>query len=133
MPILDIALLITRIILGLFFLGHGYKKLLDPKDMGNWLQKLGYRPGIFWAWMIILAEFFGGIGIILGLGTKIFAAMMSVVMIVGIYHRKFIKKLPFADGWDLNFITLGSTILLILVGAGSIALGQYLDLPFWLR
>jgi putative oxidoreductase len=129
MAVLDIALLITRIILGVFFIGHSYKKLKDPRDMADWLSGLGYRPGILWAWLIIIAEFFGGIGVILGLGTRLFALMMSAVMIQGIYHRKIVKKLPFGDGWDLKFITLASTLSLILVGAGAIALDALFGIP----
>jgi putative oxidoreductase len=126
----DLVLLIMRIMIGGFFIKHGYKKFLDPQDIANWLNKLNYRPGIFFAWMIIIAEFFGGILLILGLGSRIFAVLMGVVMIQGIYHRKFVKSLDFVDGWEINFVTLSSLVAFILLGSGKYSLDVFFGLPF---
>ena len=90
--------------------------------MAKWLNSIGYKPGIFWALILIITEFFGGIFVILGLLTRFFAALMSIVLILGIAHRAVKKKLEFSDGWDLNWISLGSTIALILLGSGRFSL-----------
>ncbi len=126
----DIALLIMRVMIGAFFIKHGFKKFLDPSDMAKWLDKLGYKPGIFWAWAVIIPEFFGGILLILGLGSRLFAVLMAAVMLQGIYHRKFVKELHFVDGWEINFVTISSLVAFILLGSGSISLDALWGLPF---
>jgi len=130
---IDIALLVMRIIIGTFFIRHGYHKFLDPHKMGRWLDKLGYKPGILFAWFILIVEFFGGILIILGVGTKVFAFLMSAIMLQGIYHRKYVKSLGFVDGWEINYVTLASTIALILLGGGLYSLGFFFQVDVMLR
>ena len=130
MEILDITLLIMRLMIGSFFIVHGYSKFVDTKDIAKWLEKYGYKPPMLWVSLIIITELAGGIGLILGLGTRLFALMMSVVMLQGIYHRKHIKELKFVDGWEVNYVTLASTITLILLGAGKYSLGYLMILNY---
>ena len=127
-PMMDVGLLIVRFFLGTFFIAHGYNKLNDKEAMVKWLNLIGYKPGIFWAWVLIITEFFGGLFVLFGLGTRLFASMMTVVMVMGIYHRRTVKRLNFVEGWELNYMTLASTILLIIVGAGMISLDFYLGI-----
>jgi len=128
LPMIDVGLLVVRFFLGTFFIAHGYNKLKDKDSMAKWLSLIGYKPGILWVWILIITEFFGGLFILFGLGTRLFASMMTVVMILGVYHRKIVKRLNFVEGWELNYMTLASTILLILVGAGMISLDFYLGI-----
>jgi len=128
MEILNIALLIMRLIIGTFFIVHGYNKFADTNDMAKWLAKYGYKSPMLWLSLIIIAELVGGIGVVLGLGTRLFALMMSVVMLQGIHHRKNLKELKFVDGWEINYVTLASTITLVLLGSGIISLDYLLRL-----
>ena len=128
MALEDIALLIIRLIIGSFFIVHGYNKFIDTKDIAKWLEKYNYKPAMLWVSLIIITELVGGIGLVLGLGTRLFALMMSVVMLQGIHHRKKIKELKFVDGWEINYVTLASTITLILLGSGAISLDYLLRL-----
>ena len=45
---------------------------------------LGFRPAILWAWMLALAEFAGGLGVLVGLLTRLAAAAIAVDMAVAI-------------------------------------------------
>ena len=128
MPMIDVGLLVVRFFLGTFFITHGYRKLKDKESMVKWLSLIGYKPGILWTWVLIITEFYGGLFILFGIGTRLFASMVTVVMVLGIYHRKMVKRLNFVEGWELNYMTLASTILLILVGAGMISLDYYLGI-----
>src|SRR3989344_8770719 len=128
LPMIDVGLLVVRFFLGTFFIAHGYNKLKDKDSMAKWLSLIGYKPGILWVWILIITEFFGGLFILFGLGTRLFASMMTVVMVMGIYHRRTVKRLNFVEGWELNYMTLASTILLIIVGAGMISLDFYLGI-----
>ena len=127
-PILDVGLLVVRFFLGTFFIAHGYSKLKDKESMAKWLSLIGYKPGILWTWILIIAEFYGGLFVLFGFGTRLFASMMTVVLVLGIYHRTIVKRLNFVEGWEVNYMTLASTILLILVGAGMISLDYYLGI-----
>jgi len=128
MPMIDVGLLVVRFFLGTFFITHGYRKLKDKESMVKWLSLIGYKPGILWTWVLIITEFYGGLFILFGIGTRLFASMVTVLMVLGIYHRKMVKRLNFVEGWELNYMTLASTILLILVGAGMISLDYYLGI-----
>ena len=128
MSMIDVGLLVVRFFLGTFFIAHGYNKLKDKESMAKWLNLIGYKPGFFWTWILIATEFFGGLFVLFGIGTRLFASMMTVVMVMGIGHRKIVKRLNFVEGWELNYMTLASTILLILVGAGMISLDYYLGI-----
>ena len=128
MPMIDVGLLVVRFFLGTFFITHGYRKLKDKESMVKWLSLIGYKPGILWTWILIITEFYGGLFILFGIGTRLFASMVTVLMVLGIYHRKMVKRLNFVEGWELNYMTLASTILLILVGAGMISLDYYLGI-----
>jgi len=125
---IDVGLLVVRFFLGTFFITHGYRKLKDKESMVKWLSLIGYKPGILWTWVLIITEFYGGLFILFGIGTRLFASMVTVLMVLGIYHRKMVKRLNFVEGWELNYMTLASTILLILVGAGMISLDYYLGI-----
>lgn len=127
-PMIDVGLLVVRFFLGTFFIAHGYSKLKDKESMAKWLSLIGYKPGIIWTWALIIAEFYGGLFVLFGIGTRLFASMMTVVMVLGMYHRRIVKRLNFVEGWELNYMILASTILLILVGAGMISLDYYLGI-----
>lgn len=67
-PIL--ALFIIRIAVGLFFLTTGIPKLVDPAAFSEMLKSLFDFDGttlIFMTWLVIFAEFLGGLIIILGI------------------------------------------------------------------
>src|SRR5215469_18324321 len=65
-----VALLVLRVVLGAIMIGHGYHKVFGGGFMEHWhrVQGLGL-PG-FLAVPSALAEFFGGILVLLGLFTR---------------------------------------------------------------
>src|SRR5579871_7062163 len=85
----DVVPTVLRIILGVVFFAHGAQKLL------GWFGGYGFTGtmGFFThtmhipaplAFLAIVAEFFGGIGIILGFLTRIAAFGIAVNMLVAI-------------------------------------------------
>lgn len=128
LPMIDVGLLVVRFFLGTFFIAHGYNKLKDKDSIAKWLSLIGYKPAILWVWILIITEFFGGLFVLFGIGTRLFASMMTIVLVLGIYHRKIVKRLNFVEGWEVNYMALASTILIILVGAGAISLDFYLGI-----
>jgi len=50
----------------------------------GWLTSIGIRPGLFWAWVVILAEAGGGVLTILGLGGPIGPGIVAGDLVVAI-------------------------------------------------
>ncbi|MDH4222271.1 MAG: DoxX family protein [candidate division Zixibacteria bacterium] len=81
------GLLILRIGIGGMFLFHGYPKLIGGVEqwekLGTAMTNLGihFAPA-FWGFMSAIAEFFGGIFIILGLFFRPACIFLTINMIV---------------------------------------------------
>jgi putative oxidoreductase len=84
----DTGLLILRLVVGLVFVGHGAQKLFGwfggPGMKGHigFMEKLDVHPARFWAWVSALGEFFGGLGLALGLLTPLAATAIIGAMLV---------------------------------------------------
>src|SRR3954469_2963634 len=83
---MDTGVFLLRIVIGLFFAGHGAQKLFGwfgghgIEGTGGFFHSLGYRPGKAFAAVGGLSEFFGGLVLALGLFTPLAAAMIIGVM-----------------------------------------------------
>jgi putative oxidoreductase len=54
-----------------------------PAGVAGWFDgQLGFKPGIFWAWVAILAEALGGVLVVLGLGGPLPAAAVVADLVV---------------------------------------------------
>lgn len=120
---IDISLLILRIGLGSIFLAHGFPKLKNPTKMKG---MIGTIPSV----LVMIAEFFGGLGILFGFLTKISAAGILIVMLGAIYFHKYKWKQPFysTDGksWEYPYILALVALVLVLMGAGAYSVDFYL-------
>lgn len=78
-----------RITAGLMLVPHGYAKLFSPgaiDGLAGFLDSLGLAPGLFWAWVVALLEFAGGIMLAAGFLTRPVAAMVVGFMAVAAFH-----------------------------------------------
>ena len=84
----NIGLLILRLVVGLIFVGHGTQKLFGwfggrgMEGHTGLVEKLNIHPARFWAWVSALGEFFGGLGLALGLLTPLSATAIIGTMLV---------------------------------------------------
>ena len=125
----DLGLLIIRIGIGLIFAAlHGFPKITGGADKWLWLGSQMKNFGItFWpiAWGLAAscAEFFGGICLIFGLGTRIAALLISCVMIVALtYHLKNGESISV---YEYTMFLLIVAISLIISGGGNYSLDYY--------
>src|ERR1700733_2430428 len=85
----DAAITILRLVLGVVFFAHGAQKLLGWFGGYGFTGTMGFFTGPMhipapFAVLAIAAEFFGGLGLILGLLTRVAAFGIAVNMLVAI-------------------------------------------------
>src|SRR5215204_1926687 len=123
---IDVGLLVLRLVLGVIFIGHGAQKLFGsfggPRISGfaKMLEQLGVKPAKPMAILAGLAEFVGGILVILGFLTPLAALALIGVMIVAVLtvHLKngFFNT---NGGYEFNLALAGIAFTLLIVGAGG--------------
>lgn len=138
-PLSDWGILILRLVTGLIFIVHGWPKLnpkspiKGPAGFAGFLKQMGIPLPGFFAWLVALLEVIGALLLILGLGTRILAALYAIDMLVAISvaKRGFMKTTFVAQqttGWEFDFALLGISLALIFLGSGSLALDPRLGL-----
>lgn len=119
---------ILRIALGAAFVAHGYPKLFKVfGGFSGWLDSIGIRPGRFWAVVVGVVEFFGGIALILGIFTQLTALLVAINMLAAMIKVKWGKS-KYVElermGWELDLIYFAAALALIFLGPGAYALGN---------
>ena len=134
----DLTLTMLRLVLGVVFFAHGAQKMLGwfggygfKGTMGFFTQMM-HIPAPF-AFLAICAEFFGGLGLIFGLLTRVAAFGITVNMLVAI------AKVHAANGFFMNWngtqkgegfefhlLVLAVTVFLMIRGAGGFSLDRAL-------
>jgi len=136
----DLTLTLLRLVLGVVFLAHGAQKMLGwfggggySATMGFFTQTLGI-PAAF-AFLAICAEFFGGLGLILGLLTRVAAFGVACVMLVamrmhlanGFFMNWYGNQK--GEGFEFHLLALAIQIALIVRGGGALSLDRVLSSP----
>src|SRR6266496_6315461 len=85
----NVATLILRMVVGIVFFAHGAQKMLGWFGGYGFTGTMGFFTGMMHipaplAFLAIAAEFFGGLGLIFGLLTRIAAFGISCDMLVAV-------------------------------------------------
>ena len=125
------ALLLVRFPLGLDMFIHGYMKMTNIQGTMKYFDGL-HVPHVF-AWLAIIAEFFGGLGLMLGLLGRIAAFGTGVTMLVAIFLRhlpygylmNWHGALPFGtEGYEYHTLAIGMALAIMLEGAGAFSIDR---------
>jgi uncharacterized membrane protein YphA (DoxX/SURF4 family) len=73
--------LALRVFLAPIFILSGYNKLSHIEDLAPWFASLGLPAPEVMVWLAALAEFFGGIALLVGLAVRWFAVPLMVTMV----------------------------------------------------
>jgi putative oxidoreductase len=132
----DVAALVLRLMLGIVFFPHGMQKLLGwfggygfEGTMGFFTGKLGI-PALF-AFLAILAESLGAVGLVVGLGTRIAAFGISITIAVaalmlnisnGFFMNWFGSQK--GEGIEYHLLVIGMGVALMIAGGGKWSLDR---------
>jgi putative oxidoreductase len=133
----DVSLTTLRVVLGVVFFAHGAQKML------GWFGGFGFHGtmGAFThmgmpaalAFLIICTEFFGGLGLIVGLLTRIASLgvaglMIGAIFMVHLPNGFFMNWMGSQKGEGIEFhlLALAMAGTLLLRGAGAFSLDRAL-------
>jgi putative oxidoreductase len=131
-----LALMLLRIPLGLIFVAHGSQKLLGifggpglTTTFKTFEEKMGIPPVL--TFLAIIAEFGGGIGVLLGLLTRFSAGGIAATMVVAMYKvtlvNGFFLNVPGrGPGIEYNLALLGMALAIVLKGGGFWSVDRFL-------
>ncbi len=134
----DVALTSLRLVLGVVFFAHGAQKML------GWFGGFGFHAtmGFFGhmglpapvAFLVICAEFFGGLGLIFGLLTRIAALgiagdMIGAIFMVHLRNGFFMNWFGTqkGEGIEYHLLVLAIAATLLLRGAGAFSVDRALS------
>jgi putative oxidoreductase len=134
------ATTILRVVLGVVFFAHGAQKMLGWFGGFGFTGTMGFFTGTmhipaFFAVLAIAAEFFGGLGLILGLLTRVAAFGIAVNMLVAvlIVHSQFgffanWSGTQKGEGYEFHLLAIAMCAFLMIKGAGAVSVDRKLSL-----
>jgi len=135
----DAATMILRLIVGVVFFAHGAQKMLGWLGGGGFTATMGFFTSYMHipaplAFLAICAEFFGGLGLIFGLLTRIaafgiFVNMVVAIATVHIHNGLFMNWMGTqkGEGYEYHLLVLAITAFLMIRGAGAASLDRLLQ------
>jgi len=126
----ELGPLVLRLGAGIVFLVYGVGKVFNagPEAQGidgfaGFLTSLGVPAPQLFAWVVGLVELVGGIALILGALTRVFAVLLGIDMIFAIVLWHLPKGWSYQDGgFEYPLLLLFVSVTLLLVGPGRLAL-----------
>jgi putative oxidoreductase len=131
-------LTVLRLVLGVIFFAHGAQKMLGwfggsgfSATMGAFTQQMGIPAPL--AFLAIAAEFFGGLGLIVGLLGRIAALgiLCNMVVAIGIVHWRFGLFMNWfgsqpGEGFEYHLLAIGLALAIVMKGAGALSFDRLL-------
>jgi putative oxidoreductase len=125
---IDLALLVLRLGLGIMFFLHGlqaFGMFAGPgiKGFAGFLTELGFSPALFWAYIGVYTELVGGLLLMFGILTRA-SALFLLIFIALAGFKVHLSKGFFiqSGGFEYTFIIACICVALIIAGAGKFRL-----------
>ena len=112
--------LLLRLAVGATFIHAGWPKMKNYSATVEEMSKNANLPlGSLLVPLVPIVEFVGGIALVAGLGTRIFAFMLCWVMAFAIF---FVHWKGGFEGWQWQALLLASCLTLMLGGPGVVSI-----------
>jgi len=132
----DYAALVMRLALGIVMFPHGAQKVLGWFGGYGFMGTMGFftdtvgLPWIF-ALLVILAEFLGSIGLIVGAVTRLAAfgigsVMAGAILLVHLPNGFFMNwaGTQAGEGFEYHLLALGLAVALMIRGGGALSIDR---------
>jgi len=134
--------LVLRLMLGLVIFPHGAQKLLGwfgghgfEGTLGFFTQTVGVPMVI--AFLIIMGEFFGSLGLMAGFLTRFSAVGVLCIMLGAVsmvhwpngFFMNWSGKAP-GEGFEYHLLAIGMAVALIISGGGKFSLDRWVSQTF---
>jgi putative oxidoreductase len=129
---MDLALLVLRLVIGLALAAHGSQKLFGwfggggMKGTHGFIDMLGFRPARFWAPVVAVGEFGGGLLMALGLLNPIGPLAVIGAMLTATWTAHWSKGFWNRDGgYELPLTNIAVAVAVALAGPGRWSLDSF--------
>jgi putative oxidoreductase len=130
----DYVMTILRLVLGVVFFAHGAQKMLGwfggsgfQHTMDSFTSQMGIPVPL--AFLAICAEFFGGLGLIVGLLGRIaaFGILTNMVVAITMVHRQFGFFMNWfgkqqGEGFEYHLLAIALALAIVIKGSGALSL-----------
>lgn len=110
--------LALRMVFGILFLIHGISKFTQLAGIEQFFTKIGLPAGV--VPFVALVEIIGGISLLVGFGSRIFAFILAIDMIVAIFTAKL--TMGFVGGYEFELSLIAGLVSILLSGPGALSL-----------
>ncbi len=132
----DFVLTIVRLVLGVTFFMHDAQKMLGwfggygfHGTMGFFTQQMGIPAPL--AFLAICAEFFGGLGLLVGLLSRVAALGIIVNMLVAIATVHHVNGFFMnwtgqqkGEGFEFHLLAIALAIVVLIKGSGAVSIDR---------
>src|SRR6266446_4362107 len=122
----DLASIILRLAIGSAFMIHGYPKLKQNEQGKGWMKSMGMPTALIPFAGVI--EFFGGLGLILGILTPVIAFLSALWMLSTTWLSVTKIKKKFAGGLEIDITLLLAALALTFLGGGTFSIDHLIGL-----
>jgi len=133
---------IARVVLGLIFFAHGAQKMVGwyggpglRNSMRTFSEQLHLPRAL--AFLVIAGEFFGGIGLIIGLFSRIAALIIVITMVgaIATVHLRFGLFLNWfgnqqGDEIEYHLLAIALGLIVVVQGSGAFSLDRFFNERF---
>jgi putative oxidoreductase len=132
--VVDWALLVARVFVGVVFMAHGAQKLFGAfggPGLSAFVQMMGPL-----GYLVAIGEFFGGLGLVVGFLSRFSAASIILIMLgaIAMVHGKVGFFMNWTgqqagEGFEYHLLAIGILLPILIAGPGRLAIGRFLPLP----
>jgi putative oxidoreductase len=128
---------VVRVVLGIVMFMHGSQKMLGWFGGYGFSGTMGFFTGMGipapFAVLAISAEFFGGMGLIVGFLGRIaaFGIMCNMIVAIAMVHRHNGFFMNWAgnqkgEGFEYHLLAIAMTVAILIEGSGSLSIDRFL-------